>query len=403
MRSEPNLSREQLEDLYWKGGLSIEKIAKRLGCSPTKVHYWLVKYGIKRRKEYKKGLGINKSILEELYVRKKMSLNEIANQFLCNNTNILYWLKKYGIDRRPAYRKKVHIPKETLERLYWRENLTTTQIGNIFGIGRSAVHKKIMKYNIKRKTLSQILTKKRKSPFSGDLKEKAYFLGLRTGDFYAKQIKKCIRIQTTTTHLAQIELLERAFKRYGEHRVYYSRNKAREDEWFIYTDLHPSFDFLLKKPQEIPKWILDKDEYFYSFLSAYMDCEGTFCIIKNHEKFARFIFRIKTGDKRILEQIRDKLNSNNFFTLLYPGYRKGKIGTYGIFRIDMYDLILYRKSEVISLIETLLLLSKHSEKIRKMEFILENRDKNWNQIIPGWNKLRGEIKSELLKNRVLKD
>ena len=334
-----------------------------------------------------------------------MSLNGIADRFCCNDTNILYWLKKYGIERRPAYRKKIHIPKETLERLYWKENLTTTEIAKRFGIrhGRNVL-KKIKRYGIPSKTVSQALTKKFKREFSGDLKEKAYFLGLRTGDFYVKQIKKCVRIQTTTTHLAQIELLERAFKIYGEHRVYYSRSASREDEWFIYTDLHSSFDFLLKKPQEIPKWILDNDEYFYSFLSAYMDCEGYWRVVRSHENSVRFIFGIQTGDKIILERIKEKLLSCDHAPRFYLSKRKGRInGSFGISNIDIYSLMLYRKREVISLVNKLLHLSMHSEKIRKMEFILENRNKNWNQIIPGWNKLREEIKSELLKNQVLKD
>lgn len=404
MRSESNFDGKQLENLYWKGGLSIEKIAIRFGCSPTKAHYWLVKYGVKRRKEYKKGLKLDKELLEDLYIKKKMSLNGIADRFNCNGANILYWLKKYDIKRRPAYRKKVHIPKATLERLYWKENLTTSEIAKMFGIrhGRTIL-KKIAKYNIKSKTLSQALTKKKKFPFSGDLNEKAYLLGLRTGDFHVKQQRKSIRVQTTTTHLAQIKLLERSFNAYGEHRVYYSKSKSREDEWFIYTDLHPSFEFLLEKPREIPEWVLENNECFFNFLSAYMDCEGTFCIIKSHEKFVRFIFRIKTGDMRILEQVREKLISYGFNALLYPGYKKGKLGTYGISRVDMYDLIVYRKKEVLSLIEILLPLSKHSEKIRKMELILKNKHKKWDGIIKDWNELRVSIKLELLKNQALKN
>lgn len=401
MKNEPCLSREQLENMYWKSNLSVNKIGEKIGCSSTKVHYWLVRYGIKRREEYKKGLCLNKKILEEMYLRKKLSLEDIARKFGCNNTNILYWLKKFDIKRRPAYRKKIDISRETLERLYWKENLTTTEIANRFGIrhGRT-VHKKIMRYNIKRKTLSQILTKKRKSLFSGDLREKSYLLGLRTGDFYARQRHKSVRVQTTTTHLAQIDLLKKAFEKYGEHRIYLSRNKAREDEWFIYTDLHPSFEFLLYKPHEIPKWILDNDEYFYNFLSAYMDCEGYWRVVRSHENSVRFIFGIQTGDKRVLEQIKERLESCGYVPRLYLGERKGKKKlNFRASNVDIFSLIMYRKNEVISLIKILLPLSMHSEKIRKMEFIIRNKHKNWEQIVYGWNRLREEIKTELLKNQ----
>ncbi|MCK4335298.1 MAG: hypothetical protein KAW40_01075, partial [Candidatus Aenigmarchaeota archaeon] len=359
MRTEPEIVKEQLENLYWKGGLSVNKIANKLGCSPTKVHYWLLKYGIKRREEYKKGLNLNKEVLGELYLKQKLSLNEIAKKFDCNATNILYWLKKFSIKRRPAYRKKIHIPKETLEKLYWKRNLTTSQIAEKFGIKHGGtVLKKLKKHGIPSKTVSQALTKKFKRDFSGNLEEKAYFMGLRAGDFYAKQQHKSVRMQTTTTHLAQIELLKNAFEKYGENRVYLSKNKAREDEWFIYVDLRPSFDFLLSKPNKIPEWVLEINKYFYNFLAAYMDCEGTWNVIKSHEKHTRFIFRIKTGDKKILEQIREKLISDNYTVQLYLDSKKGRMGTYGPSRSEIYNLTLYRKGEVISLINLLLPLSK---------------------------------------------
>jgi len=48
----------------------------------------------------------------------------------------------------------------------------------------------------------------------------------------------------------------------------------------------------------------------------------------------------------------------------------------------------------------LLRLSKHSEKIRKMNFILENRNKKWNDIQKKWTKIRIGVKKELLKNQI---
>jgi len=201
----------------------------------------------------KKGLKFTKKQLKGLYLDKGLSLNEIGKQFGFCNTNILYWLKKFGIKRRPAYRKKIDISKKVLENLYWNKNLSSTKIAKIFGIkhGRNIL-KKLNKFGIPTKTVSQALTKKFKKPFSGQLGEKAYFLGLRAGDFYAKWARKSIRVQTTTTHLAQLNLLKNAFKDYGEMRVYLTKNKSSEDEWFVYIDLDSSFKFLLTKPDKIP-------------------------------------------------------------------------------------------------------------------------------------------------------
>lgn len=67
---------------------------------------------------------------------------------------------------------------------------------------------------------------------------------------------------------------------------------------------------------------------------------------------------------------------------------------------DVFDLTVNRTEEVMSLINKLLPLSKHSEKIRKMNFILENKNKKWNEIQEKWIKLRNEIKKELLKNQI---
>ena len=404
MKTEPEIVKGQLENMYWKEGLSVNKIANKLVCSPTKVYYWLLKYGIKRREEFKKGLEMNKETLEKLYVKQRMSLSEIALKFNCNGTNILYWLKKFDIKRRPAYRKKIHIQKEILEKLYWEKNLTSDQIAKKFGIkhGRT-VRKKMIKHGLKTKTVSEALTKKFKREFSGNLKEKAYLLGLRAGDFYAKQQHKSVRVQTTTTHSAQIELLRGAFEKYGETCVYLSKNKARGDEWFIYVDLHPSFDFLLEKPKKIPKWVMENDDYFYNFLAAYMDCEGCWRVQKSHDNAVRFILSIQTGDKKILEYMKEKLISQSYAPNLYFSTESFKKAKFGVPRIDMHRLTLYRKKELLSLIDVLLPLSKHSEKIRKMDFILKNAEKNWNEIESGWEKIKKEIKGELLKNQQLEN
>jgi hypothetical protein len=182
----------------------------------------------------KKGLKFTKEQLEDLYLKQKLSLTQIGKKFDCESTNILYWLKKFDIKRRPAYRKKIHIPKDILEDLYWNKNWTTQQIADKYGIkyGRSIL-KKFKKFGIPSKTLSQAITKKFKKPFSDNLDEKAYFLGLRAGDYYAKQKNISIRMQTTSTHTAQINLTKKSFNRYGETKIYLSKNKARGDEWFI--------------------------------------------------------------------------------------------------------------------------------------------------------------------------
>jgi len=300
----------------------------------------------------KKGLKFKKEQLEDLYYNKKLSLIQIGKEFGCHDTNILYWLKKFDIKRRPAQNPNtVHISKEILEDLYWNKNWTTQQIANKFGIkfGRSIL-KKFKKLGIPSKTVSQATTKKFKKPFSGNLIEKAYFLGLRAGDFYSKQKNISVRVQTTSTHTAQINLTKESFDRYGETKIYLSKNKARPDEWFIYVDLDVSFEFLLIKPEKIPEWILENDNYFYQFLTAYMDCEGNWHFTKSHDIHSRFTFRLRTGDKLILENIKQKLESLNYTTVFSLDRKKGSMGPSAPFRKDIYNLTLNRKQDIIRLI-----------------------------------------------------
>ncbi|MAG08716.1 hypothetical protein CMO89_04530 [Candidatus Woesearchaeota archaeon] len=347
----------------------------------------------------KKGLKFTKEQLEDLYWNKKLSLIQIGKKFDCEETNILYWMKKLDIKRRPVDYKAIKIPKEILEDLYWNKNWSTQQIADKYGIkyGRSIL-KKFKKFGIPSKTVSQANTKKFKANFIGDPAERAYFTGLRAGDFYVKWAHKSIRVQTTSTHTAQVELLRNAFENYGETKTYLSKNKARADEWFIYVDLNQSFQFLLEKPDEIPSWILENQDYFYHFLTAYMDCEGNWHFTKSHEIHSRFTFRLRTGDKLILENIKETLESLGYKIVFSLDTKKGSMGPSAPFRIDIYNLTINRKQDVTRLIKHLLPLSKHSEKIRKMNFILENKGRKWHEVSEGWDKLREEIKGELLKN-----
>jgi len=392
------LTKEQLEELYWKQGLSLDQIEEKIGCGRAKVYYWLKAFGIKRRAEYKKHIKIKKEILEELYLKQGLSLEKIGKLFNCHDSNIFYWMKKLEIKTRPVGYNEIVIPKEILEKLYLKQRLSSLEIGKKLGIDSRLICEKLNKAGIPIRSLSKALTKKFKAPFTGNLCEKAYLLGLRTGDFYAKMPKQSVRIQTTSTHTAQVNLLRNAVQDYGETKTYLSKNHAREDEWFIYADLDKSFEFLLEKPSEIPRWILSDKNCFYNFLCAYCDCEGTFNVVRSHENSVRFIVKIKTGDKKVLEQIENTLESYGYNPQFYLSTKKGTIRGFGKNNKDIYDLTIYRKKKVLRLIGNLLPFSKHSEKIRKIKFIQENKNRNWKEIEPGWRDIKKEIQSELLKN-----
>lgn len=294
--------------------------------------------------------------------------------------------------------KEILVPKEVLIDLYWNKNMKPREIAKLFGIkNERTVRKKMERYGIRRKSLSEAMTVKFKKPFSGDLAEKAFFLGLRAGDFYAKLNHNSIRIQTSTTHKAQVDLLKNSFKNYGQLCIYLSKNKARHDEWFIYVDLHSSFEFLIEKPNKIPQWILEDDNLFFIFLAAYMDCEGNWHLTKSHEIHSRFTFRLRSGDKEILENIKEKLESLGYKTIFSLDIKQGTIiGNFPPIRINIYNLTLNGKMQIIRLIEKLLPLSKHSEKVQKMRFMLKHQNSEYSELSNDWSTIKKAIKDEIL-------
>lgn len=290
--------------------------------------------------------------------------------------------------------KEIPVPKEALIDLYWNKNTKPREIAMLFGIkNERTVRKKMEKYGIRRKSLSEANTINKKFSFSENHLEKAYLLGLRAGDFHAKWMRHTIRVQTSTTHPALFDVLCNSFENYGKPSRYLY-NGPHGLEWFIYADLNSSFEFLINKPNEIPDWIIADNQLFFAFLAAYSDCEGNWHLTKSHEIHTRFTFRLRTSDKKILENIKSKLESLGYSPNLNIERAKGTISGYGVYSNDFYSLIIGKKEEVIRLIQNLLPHSKHNERITKMNYILTNKYKNFANFIIGWDNLVSELKKE---------
>lgn len=139
----------------------------------------------------------------------------------------------------------------------------------------------------------------------------------------------------------------------------------------IYCNLDNSFNFLLHKPNEIPNWILENKRYFYYFLGGYADCEANWELWKRENGETRTIFKIFSGDKIILEQIKKKLENLKFHPILNLARKKGYKKNLWKYNKDMYCLqVLYQK-DVARLAKMLLLISKHTEKIDRMKSVFE--------------------------------
>jgi hypothetical protein len=290
-------------------------------------------------------------------------------------------------------KSKYNVTKKQLYELYVKNRMTLNQVAKNLGIKHfSTVHEMMIKYGIDRRTISEVKTKHPRKPFSGNLMEKAYILGLRTGDLAVYKNFHRIIISTGTTHPALINTFKQIFGKYSHVYVYIHKDKRNIQEWRVQCALDLSFDFLIEKLQEIPSWILENNNYFFSFLAGYADAEGSFDIYENTDNTISFHFAVASNDKIVLKQIFKKLEKVGFSCGFYLKHKKGAKATYGIFSKNIYTVRMFRKKEVLKLVKILRKFSHHQEKQQRIDLMirLEGRTK-WSEVEEEVLSLREEI------------
>jgi hypothetical protein len=128
--------------------------------------------------------------------------------------------------------------------------------------------------------LKGIREKRRKyerRPFDGTDEGKAYLLGLRHGDLsVSRPFDGAVRVSTSTTHPAMMELFRSLFEPYGH---VYQHPRYKKDtktyEWNLSTVLDNSFDFLLVSFRAQSEWILSKHSITCAYLAGLLDAEGS--------------------------------------------------------------------------------------------------------------------------------
>ena len=112
--------------------------------------------------------------------------------------------------------KKLNISKKVLKNLYLGKKMSSREIAEKIGnINSRTIRKKLNKFGIKTRSASEALTRKFKAPFINNLNDKAYFLGLRAGDFHAKWARKSIRIQKQKAiKVGTIQNLRKRYEQY---------------------------------------------------------------------------------------------------------------------------------------------------------------------------------------------
>lgn len=370
------IEKEKLEELYIKKGLSVHQTAKVIGCSSGPVHQSLREYGIKIRSisEAKEIFKIPKRELYNLYHKRKLSTFQIAKKYRCSHSTIVNRMKKFKIKSRGhlGLTKPIQITKDKLIYLYHKRGLSFAKIAKILHCSESGVERRFNFYGIKSRGIDNRASKHKKTNFNGSLKEKAYMIGFRLGDLNVYSPKNIVVVKCSTTKFAQVRLIRNLFSKYGGLVV----SKAKRGTYEIYSYLDKSFSFLIPKEDKIPKWILENNQYFLSFFAGYADAEGSFYLKKESRGrgYPIGLFEIQTQDKKIISQSWRKLSQ---LGVLSPSpaisKKAGIIDKKGRKNNrDVWRLAVSRKDSLWRFIHFMKPFMRHADKLKVVENIKEN-------------------------------
>lgn len=95
-------NRQTLEELYLKKQMSMKEIAGKLGCTPPTIKRWLDWHNIPTRNQAGNAEmpWHSEERLRELYFEAELSVRRIAERFGCEDGTVEYWLRKFEIDGR---------------------------------------------------------------------------------------------------------------------------------------------------------------------------------------------------------------------------------------------------------------------------------------------------------------
>jgi len=398
------ISPKKLKELYWDRKMSSPEIAKIYKCWHSAVCRRLRECGIKTRtrsevNKVRFNINIPEKELKSLYLKRGVSSPEIAKNYHCTPGTIRRLLRGYRIGVRTKSEAQrllfnINIPKKELKRLYLEKKISSTEIARKFKCNPGLIRNRLREYKIPLRSLKEAhllcnLPKYERHDFNENLEEKAYLIGFRRGDLYARQARsRTIEVSMSSSKRAQHELFKNLFSKYGH--ISQRWTKAPDGTWEISMScgLNNTFKFIIKKKDLIEFWILRNKKYFAAFLSGYTDAEGTFCLCGGNA-----VFSIRSQDKNILRQIREKLIELGI--LLRPPQIVRKKGTKDIrgtiSNENIWGIFMHRKNAILKLIDLVNPYLKHADKRKRMKILTNNileRDKKYNRCQRSkWDKL----------------
>lgn len=382
-----------LKKLYLEKLLSQREITLLLQCNITTIHKKMGKFNIPTRTHVRAGeIAMKKRIikiprykLENLYLKGGFSIPQIAKTLNCDRSIIVRELKRNSVSRRSHGEaislgwKKKRVKKSTIKKLYYKDRLTQKEIARKLNKSTAYICKLMRVYNLKTRTADKYHTRYQKYNFSKNSQEKAYLIGFRLGDLAVNlsPSKNLVIVSTTSTKNEQLTLFKNLFKQYG----YIWISKKREDgNRVCLTRLNRSFDFMLPKKDNIPKWIQGNKNLFLSFFAGYTDAEGCISIGGNNVA----LFKLSSYDKNILKQIYKQLlkigiECNQPRIHVKKGYRKSDGSKY---RNDEWSFVVAKKSSLLRLLQCLEPKIRHSKRLTDLKKAMLNINKRNQKTLP---------------------
>jgi hypothetical protein len=299
-----------------------------------------------------------REFLDYLHNVKGMSLNDVAKMIGNKTSGYTSWVcRQLGVPRRPFEEARL-----------------------------KGIREKRRKYERK--------------PFDGTDEDKAYLLGLRHGDLTVSiPWKGAVRVSTSTTHPAMVQLFRSLFEPYG-HVYQFPRYKkdTKTYEWNVHTILDASFTFLLRTFSEVKDWVAASDSRVIAYLSGFLDAEGSILVTRNTRGGVVIFVDYFNENKAILEWIADRAHEMRLGTSIRMNKPIGR-GTTG-FRLnhnrDYWQMSVFSTYGIQDFLRQLRV--RHPEKLARREVALGVREKMKYQDIYGTvQSLRMQIKSEVAK------
>ena len=141
------LEKSLIQKLYVEEKKSIAEIARMYGCLHKTVEMRCRAYGIKLRPKSRTIKRLNKSALQRLCVREGKSIDEIARMFSRHPYTVRMKCNQYGIEIKD-HRIIEGITESLLQEMYVKEGKSTREIAKIIGCSREPVRLKCKQFGI---------------------------------------------------------------------------------------------------------------------------------------------------------------------------------------------------------------------------------------------------------------